>query len=46
MSTVQKVLIDYDELMRLKDIESRFQSVNSQLSELKQKLEKTGNNHF
>jgi len=38
MTSIQKVLISYDEFTRLKDIESRFQAVTSELAELKQKL--------
>ena len=35
MTSIQKVLISYDELVRLKDIEKRFESVNSELAALK-----------
>ena len=37
MTSIQKVLISYDELVRLKDIEKRFESVNSELAALKQR---------
>jgi len=40
--SIQKVLLDYDEFLRLKDIETRFQAVNAENSELKKKL---GNLH-
>lgn len=40
MTSIQKVLISYDEYLRLKDIESRFQAVNLELAELKAKLGK------
>jgi len=36
--SIQKVLLDYDEFLRLKDIETRFQAVNAENSELKKKL--------
>jgi len=39
MSTsIQKVLISYDDFVRLKEIEKKFDSVNSELLELKRKL--------
>ena len=36
MSSVQKVLISYEEFMKLKDLEKRFESVSSELAALKQ----------
>ena len=39
MSLIQKVLINYDEFVRLKDIEKRFESVNAELTSLKHHLE-------
>lgn len=38
MSSIQKVLINYDEFIRLKDIEKRFETVNSELASLKHQL--------
>jgi len=36
--SIQKVLLDYDEFLRLKDIEARFQVVSSENSDLRKKL--------
>ena len=36
MTSVQKVLISYEEFMKLKDLEKRFESVSSELAALKQ----------
>jgi len=38
MSSIQKVLISYDEFVRLKDIEKKFDYVNNELTELKKRL--------
>lgn len=42
MSSVQKVLLSYEEFARLKDIEQRFDSVNAELTALKEKGKKRG----
>jgi len=38
MSSIQKVLLSYDEFLRLKEIEKNFESVNAELAELKKTL--------
>jgi len=35
--SIQKVLLDYEEFQRLKDIEARFQAVNTELAALKKR---------
>lgn len=42
MTSIQKVLLDYDEYLRLKEIESRYSEANSELANLRQKIAKEG----
>lgn len=40
MSTIQKVLVNYDEYLRLKEIETKFQEVSTELANVKKQLGK------